>query len=733
MKKVLWRFVISFLFFLMIPVSYVYAKDIYALDEIVVTATRTERRVRDVPASVTVITAEELKQKNLVTLDDALKNVPGIFAKRSKGLMDTTASVNMRGFQGDKYVLVMVDGQPMNDAYTNGVMWAELPVDSIERIEIIRGGASALYGGNAMGGVINIITKSADKTMAHITGGYGTHDSYKFNMGMGTRIKDKVSVRLGYDFLKTGGYETTPAVVTKSAGAGTLQGGYAMDSATGQPTRWVVGDRGKQTAERHNLNGKVVWDYSDDGSLTFSTMFSRMEYDYDSPNTYVGTFGTNITEYVQAGDGFRAPVNGSTFIYYTGMGTYDTQTYALALSDLVGRVKINAKLNYMWGEDKYTLAAATNAQYTYWDAPGTVKISNNQTWFGEVTADVPFLKAHVLTLGASYRLDNSDTDDYTIPYYRSYDGKSASTMYVGGKAQTIGLFFQEEWKPVENFRLYVGGRLDIWTGMNGQTKDYANSEYFSFADNTETSFSPKVAIVYQPIPETTLRASVGRSFRAPTVYEMYRTWVSGTRTYYANPFLQPETVWNYEAGMDQRLFNGWTVASVSVYYNDIDNLIYNSTEGNSVYRKNAGTARTFGIEVAATQKITSWLSVSGNFTYTDAKIKSNPTDRASEGKRVTGIPEYMANVGVDFSYQWVRANVTGRYFSKTYNSSDNSDTKDGVYGTYEPSFTMDAKVTVTPKKWVDVSFIVENMWDEKTYQYYPTEGRRFFVEATFRY
>lgn len=112
--------------------------------KIVVTATKTEKTLEDVPRSVTVITREEMRKKNIQTVDDALNTIPGLFVKRSKGLMDSTASVRIRGFSLDRYTLVLIDGQPLNDSYTGGVEWGALPVENIERIEVIRGLASAL-------------------------------------------------------------------------------------------------------------------------------------------------------------------------------------------------------------------------------------------------------------------------------------------------------------------------------------------------------------------------------------------------------------------------------------------------------------------------------------------------------------------------------------------------------------------------------------------------------------
>jgi iron complex outermembrane receptor protein len=159
-------------------------------------------------------------------------------------------------------------------------------------------------------------------------------------------------------------------------------------------------------------------------------------------------------------------------------------------------------------------------------------------------------------------------------------------------------------------------------------------------------------------------------------------------------------------------------------------------------RSNAGQARTYGLELGLSQKITNWLNAWGNFTFTDARITHNRTDPASVWKQVTGIPEYTWNAGLDVHYKWFKGSLVGRYFSKIYNDSDNKDTQNGVYGTYEPAFFMDAKLTVTPLIWMDtvtplkkmeLSLSVNNIFNKKYWEYYISNGRTFFGECTLRY
>ena len=699
---------------------------IITLEEIVVTATKTEKNVEDAPGSVTVISKKEIERRNIKTVDEALSEIPGVFAKRNKGLMDSTSSVRLRGFKGDQYTLILLDGQPLNDAYTGGLEWGMLPVDNIERIEVIRGAASALYGGNAMGGVINIITKTPEKLEASATAGYGTHDTRRYRFSIGDRFADKFSLRIGYEEESTDGYETTPVVKTISTGTGTVSGGYAMNDKYGNPTKWVVGDKGENSAEKSSIDAKATFDFSDTGSLAFTTVLGRHEYDYGPPNTYMGTFSGSAI----AGTDKKASFSPNNFISYTGIGGNETDIYTLAFKELFGPAQLNAQIGTVRTDDRYTTESGGSTK-TYYDSPGSLKVTETESWFSEIRTDVPIGEAHLLTLGVSYRTDDSDTNDYDVPFYRSYSGKSDSTFYSGGKSRIWALFVQDELDVREDLTLYLGGRYDEWKVYDGAS-GVPGSET-KYDSNTESKFSPKASVVWKALPDTTLKASVGHAFRPPNLYELYRTWTSWGTTYQNNPNLKPETVWTYEAGADQYLFDRKTRLSLTGYRNDIEDLIYYKINGTTKTRTNAGEARTYGLEFEASQEITEWLKAWGNFTWTEAEITDNPIDPDSIGKRITGIPRTTYNLGLDAERKWFKGSLVARYFSKIFNDSDNKDTAEGVYSTYEPAFYVDGKITISPSKWTDISLSVDNILDEEYWEYYEGDGRTFFVELTLRY
>jgi iron complex outermembrane receptor protein len=703
-------------------------KEVIELGEIVVTATKTEKKVEDAPGSVTVISKEEIERRNIKTVDKVLSELKGIFTKRNKGLMDATSSVRMRGFSGDEYTLILLDGQPLNDAYTNGIEWGLLPVDNIERIEVIRGAASALYGGNAMAGVINIITKTPEKLEVSATGGFGSNGTYRYRFSVGDRFADKVSIRVGYEEESTDGYPTAPVQRTIKSGTGTESGGYPMNDKYGEPTKWVVGDKGENSAEKSNINAKATLDFSDTGSLAFTAVSGRHEYDYGPPNTYMGTFiGSAI-----AGPGKIADFKPNNFISYTGIGKNETDIYTLAFEDSFGSVQIDAQIGTVRTDDCYTLETGGSTK-TYYDSPGSLKETETESWFSEIRTDIPIGESHVLTLGASFRTDESDTNDYDVPYYRSYEGKSDNTFYSGGKDRIWALFLQDEWNITKTFTLYLGGRYDAWKVSDGAS-GVPGSET-TYDSNTDSEFSPKAGLVWKVLPDTTLRASVGHAFRAPNLYELYRTWTSWGWEYRSNPKLEPETVWTYEAGIDQYFFNRKTRLSVTGYRNDIKDLIYYKIDNaaKTKTRMNAGKACTYGLEFEVSQQITNWLKAWGNYTWTEAEITDNPTDPESEDKRISGIPKTMYNIGLEAERNWFKGSLVARYFSKIFNDSDNKDTAEGVYSTYEPAFYVDGKITFTPFKWADISLSVDNIFDEEYFEYYMPEGRTYFCELTLRY
>ena len=173
----------------------------FTLDPMVITATRTEKRDVDVPASTTILSNQDLKNTGAQNLQVALGRVPGLIYKTFSpggGAMGTMANeIAIRGVSNG--TLVMLNGTPMN---LRGKYFLDaIPVENVERVEIVKGGAGVLYGSGAMGGVINIITKKEFTNSVSV--GYGNYGQQKYSASVGT---DKVNV--GYNLEKWGNVDT---------------------------------------------------------------------------------------------------------------------------------------------------------------------------------------------------------------------------------------------------------------------------------------------------------------------------------------------------------------------------------------------------------------------------------------------------------------------------------------------------------------------------------------------
>src|SRR5205807_6150975 len=153
------------------------AQETQKLEPVVVTATKIETPATEVGASVSVVTEDDFRAYHYATVDEALRSVPGVDIRRS-GTLGKTSSITIRGANSNQ-VQVLVDGVRVKSTTTGQADLSDLSPDLIERIEVIRGPQSTLYGADAIGGVVNIITKKGKGPFsATVEGGAGNYDTY---------------------------------------------------------------------------------------------------------------------------------------------------------------------------------------------------------------------------------------------------------------------------------------------------------------------------------------------------------------------------------------------------------------------------------------------------------------------------------------------------------------------------------------------------------------------------
>ena len=188
----------------------------FELDEIVVTASATEEPVRSVPRNVTVVTREDIEQAPSKNIVDLLNREVGVNLRSLFG-SDKQAVIDIRGMGATaaSNIIVMVDGIRMNSADMSGVDFSTMPLEMIERIEIVRGAGSVLYGSGAVGGVINIVTrKGTPETETRLYAAYGSYDTCDTRAGVSGSFED-LGFHLNAGYYDTGGYRDNSALMKK--------------------------------------------------------------------------------------------------------------------------------------------------------------------------------------------------------------------------------------------------------------------------------------------------------------------------------------------------------------------------------------------------------------------------------------------------------------------------------------------------------------------------------------
>lgn len=701
------------------------------LGEIVVTATRTEKELSTAPGSISVVTKKDIEKRNIQTIDQALDTLPGVFSSRTR-VMDISPQITLRGMPcGLGRTLVMMDGINLVDPMLGNLYgFTGLAPEGVERIEVVKGPFSSLYGGQAMGGVVNIITKMPEKREFTIKNGYGSSwnrgeaadDLRRFYISYGDRFKDKLSVFLSYGRKETNGFPTIYNIQGTQPTAG-ISGWSDTTDPMGN-TKYLIGDKGDTTWWDDNVALKAAYDFSGTSKINFSFYKTRFQTHYDDPNTYMkDAVGNPVWSY--------GSIPEASFFHYHDMRreqAYYKVGYETKISEVTSKLSLGYSDSTFGAGMPGSASTVSGGPGKGWDNPFD-KYYNAELQF--ITP--PLFDRHLLTFGVFYGHNTGQMDEYNRTNWKDEGSRTDLVYRSKGKDRTYALFVQDEVMVLDDLTAYIGFRQDWWKTYDGSVfqSGVPDSSYDSIS---ESSFSPKLALVYHPFEGTTLRTSAGKAFRAPTIVELYRTYTSPNGvTYAGSPDLKPETTVSWDIGAEQVLWKGAKI-KFSYFENYLKDLIYRGMTTPTLYEnKNVGEAESKGIELEVEQGIGNWLRLFANFTYTDSKITENPAKPSTVGKSLTMLPEKLFNAGADLTKGPFSASLVGRYVSKAYKNDDNSDNVDGVYGSYDRYFVADAKVSYNIMKFATLSLSVDNIFDEDYFYSDKAPGRSWFGELTLRF
>ncbi|TAN85389.1 MAG: TonB-dependent receptor [Gallionella sp.] len=711
------------------------------LGELVVTATRTSASLSDAPAAVTVVNAKNIEAKNASRLGDVLDQVPSLYLRggalgQSQGTIGTSG-MSLRGIDQTK-TLILLDGQPIQDSGSGKVNWRVPFVEDIERVEVVPGAFSSLYGSNAIGGVVNIITKQADKRefTAKIKKGWGDASGEDASVYFRDKMDNGLGFVGGLGYQDRDSYVNEFIVVTKCTPSPTCPAGTPVSGMQATTTRegapaYLVGDMGTTPWESTNATAKLFYDLNARDKIYAGVNHQETEQDYTQFNTYLrnAATGAPVSSGTLSINGQRFNLNFNTFSF---LPLHEATTrYFVGYDGTVGNgYLLKADLAKIERTYNFTLAGATA---TWNGGAGTLSDAPNDGLDGTVQLSFPAGNNHLLVTGLALHKDSVNQQIYALSNWRNPDSKTAVNSGYNGYSTTVSVFAQDEISATDVLKIYLGGRWDDWETRGNNSSVVVPVASTLYPARSVSAFSPKMSAVYKPSEAAILRASFGKSFRAPTNQDMYTSTTSRGRTTTGDPNLQPEHGTTWEVGGEFR-FTENTRATATYYDTRLSNLIYlMQLSATNSLRINAGKAKVQGIELGVTTKLANWLELDANYAYIDSEMLENVTDPGSVGKRLTDSPRDITGIGLTAQQgAWTGA-LNARYVSHIFWNAQNTDVVEGVPGSYDAHTMVNAKLGYAFSKTVKGSVAINNLLDKKAYSYFLLPGRNVTAEMDFSF
>lgn len=672
----------------------------FVLDEMVVSATRSEKKLLDTAASVSVITDKDLDKMHINNLDEAFVKIPGVYVGRLSGIGSTTSQTVMRGVNAANSVAVLVDGVQVNDSYNGSVTWSAIPVDMVKRVEVLRGPASVLYGGNALAGVINIITKDVDKTSVNLKLSYGSNNTQNHSLYVAGKASDKLDFNVNYEKKKTDGYITDPVLSSKA-----VFGAETTTTNTGAK-RWIIGNKGKRQWDENTVGVGFKYHFDESKSLALDFTKNEYEYSYSAPTSY---FGDDIIK--KAGTYFSTP------------GEKASNKYNMTYND--SKNGWNAVVGY---SDQYKQHDTSISKATDSSKPNTrfsFDLQKNQTISANNNA----------VFGLNYRKDEMDATVYKLADKFNSDSKIAVDSMASGTNKSFSAYVMDEHKFSDRWTATAGLRYDKWS-TDGRILLPNKTEAINYDESTYDNWSPSLSVMYKPEADSSVYLSWGKAFEAPSLYRMYSSSYSSNVYNIANPNLKPQKAETFELGYKKDL-NNKSAIGVSVYDTKYKGLLYKNSLGvvdgmNATCYQNAGEAEAKGFELELNHNFDDKWSAFLNYTYQNPVIKK-ALKATEKDKYVTAIPKEVFRAGVTYNDDKWSGMLTGEYISKRFSKTDNSDTVNGVYGSYDPYFIMNMDISYSFNKNYTLTASVNNILDRDFFNYYYQPGRTYSVELNYRF
>jgi outer membrane receptor protein involved in Fe transport len=602
-----------------------------------------------------VVSSDQLQQWGALATDDKLRNVVGFSLLRRSGSQTanpTSQGVSLRGLGagGASRALVLADGIPLNDPFGGWIYWARMPQSSLDQVELVPGGVSSLYGNDALGGVINLETRPAVQTDAFVEGSYG-NESSPFGSGWGAMRFGQWAVVASGEGFRTDGYIAVPQDVR-----GSVDTPVASQYGSGNVRlEDMFGEHG-----RAFLSGSIYGEDRQNGTAlqVNDTTIRQLAFGTDWNSPAAGLFTVRM---------------------YGG-----TQNYHQTFSSIAA--------------DRHS-ESLTNIQYVPVQQMGLLA-----QWSKQLASRFTLLAG----------LDVLDVEGFSNETSYS-SGRPIAQLTNGGTQQSLGAFLEGIVQITRKWSVTLAGREDLWSNLDGSSSRIpvvGKPTHVAYPDRGQNAFNPRLSTSYSVNDRVVLYAAAYRSFRAPTLNELYRSFRVGNVQTLANPYLRAERFSGAEGGVRASALHDRLSIHGSFFWgyttDPVANVTINTTpQLITRVRENLGETRAWGFQAGADFRITDRISLAATYQFVDSTVVSFPANPALVGNMVPLVPRNeFAFQGTWAAPKQFSVAIQGRTATNEYDDDQNL----LPLGAY---FVLSATVSHPLPRGFDIFFQGENLTNDQ--------------------
>jgi outer membrane receptor protein involved in Fe transport len=625
--------------------------------QITVTAERSETRVSDTAASVAVLSTEDIATTAALTTDDALRQIPGFSLFRRSGSRTanpTSQGVSLRGVgaSGASRAAVLADGVPINDPFGGWVFWGRVPREAISRIEVVQGGTSSLYGTDALGGVINLITRDARQSALSLEASYGNQQTPDVSFFAGGSLFQWAG-QISAEAFHTDGY-----VLVDQAERGRVDTRAGAEHTTLELTlERLISDTG-----RIFVRGSLFGEARENGTplQTNNTYIRQVSVGTDLQSARAGSFSARVFALTELFDQDFSAI------------AADRNSETLTRSQRVPAQQVGVVSQWSHAAGSFqTIVAGVDAR--------EVRGSSDELGF----------TAGRLTLGV---------------------GAGGRERNVGVFAQDM-IRITPRWLLTVGARGDHWSNFDALSTSRSLVLP-TPATVVRFNDRTENAFSPRVTLLHKLTDNISLMISGYRAFRAPTLNELYRSFRVGNVLTLANDKLRAERLTGGEAGASFAALDHKLNIRGTFFWSEITRPIANVTLSVTPalitrQRQNLGRTRSRGVDVEAEARVTNTVSFSGGYQFIDATVLQFPGNTSLEGLLIPQVPRHLLTFQARYSNPHrLTVAIQGRAVGLQFDDDQNQFRLDRY-------FTLDAFASRSLGRGVEVFGAFENLFNER--------------------